>query len=159
MISYDQIEQHYLENRPRVLKWLRAKCGDEASAEDVLQESYYRALRYRESCRPEEIGQWISRIQLRCLIDHLNEANGRQHDALDEDNGGIVDCPQFTEQVKREISAIISRKPKAQQEILSMYVDMEYSATDISKITEYSYAQCHKTIQRFREEMRELYGS
>lgn len=158
MVSYEQIEQHYKEHRQRVLKWLKQKCGDEASAEDVLQESYYRALRYHASCRPEEIGQWISRIQLRCLIDFLNEQKGYFTEQIDEENGGHVECPMFTDQIKREIAELIATKSVAQKEILTLYFEMEYAAKDVAAITEYSYAQCHKTIQRFKQELGELYG-
>lgn len=160
MESYILIEQHYIKNRPKFVKWLTFRAGSPEAAEDIIQEAYYRALKYCKSYRPDDaFNGWFGRIVGRCLIDYKNEENGHAEDEFVEEQAEGTACPHYTDHVMRDVMELISTKSLVQQEVLGMYFGMEYTAKDISKITEYSYAMCHKIISRFREELRTLYNA
>ena len=57
----------------------------------------------------------------------------------------------------KEIFELINTKSEVQIEILNMYFKQEFSAKDIAAITEHSYSKTHQIIQRFRNELKELY--
>jgi DNA-directed RNA polymerase specialized sigma24 family protein len=59
--------------------------------------------------------------------------------------------------IVRDVFKLIGKKSQVQKEILTLYFKQEYTAIDISRITEYSYAQVHKTIQLFKNELKEIY--
>ena len=158
MLSYEEIEQHFKDNRTRHIKWLTRAAGSVEDAEDIHQEAYARALRYRASCRPGETNRWIDRIIHRCLIDKMNDNKGHLAEELDELTAGTIDCPTYPNRVLEEVYALISTKIPAHQEILNLHFKMEYSPRDIAHITEYPYQTCYKAISRFREELRGKYS-
>jgi DNA-directed RNA polymerase specialized sigma24 family protein len=57
----------------------------------------------------------------------------------------------------REVFELIDTKSEAQKEVLNLYFHQEYSAIDISRITHINYSTAHQIIQRFRNELKELY--
>ena len=157
MEVYD-IEKHYIANRKKYLKTFTFRSGSEHAAEDIVQEAYERVLRYRHSCSINDADKWIRTILNNCLKEYKNIENGHTNDVFDEEEAEGTACPHYSEQVMREVNDLIDTKAIIQKEILGLYFRHEYSAADISRITLHSYANCHKVISRFRQELRDLYG-
>lgn len=157
MNSHELVEKHFREARSRTLKKLTFQAGTIEAAEDILQEAYYRALKYFKSYDGRNFDFWFNRIVRSCFIDHMNAEAGYSKDGDGELVEEAMDCPSYPDHVMREVFELIDTKSVVQMEVLNLYFKLEYTAMDISQITEYSYAQCHKIISRFREELRELY--
>ena len=152
------IQEHYVENRQKLVKRLTFMCGNDShAAEDVVQEAYYRALKYFESYDGRNISHWINRIIHAAFIDYKNYENGHPLEGLAEEEGIPVQCEFLPAHMMKEIYELIETKSNVQIEVLTMHFKHEYTAKDVALITEYSYAQCHKIISRFREELRQLY--
>jgi DNA-directed RNA polymerase specialized sigma24 family protein len=151
------IENHYRINYQKLLKRMTFRAGDHHQAEDIIQESYYRALKYSDSCREGEFDQWFSMILNNTLRDVKREEMGIVHVELDEEAEGQLVCSLVPSQTVREIYELVESKSEVQTEILMLHLKHSYSPTDISKLTPYSYAMIHKIIQRFRKEVLEIY--
>lgn len=152
-----QIEQHYLANSPRLLKKLTFRLGSIWAAEDVVHTAYERAIRYQSSCEEGRFDQWFSMVITNAIRDFQNEERGYSPLHDDYEEAASLDCPHFPEQIMKEIFELIDTKSVDQIEILNFFFKYGYSATDISQITSHSYAKIHKTFQRFRDELKELY--
>jgi RNA polymerase sigma factor (sigma-70 family) len=152
------IENHYKVNFQKILKRMAWRTGNLHQAEDIVQESYYRALKYFNSCREGEFDKWLSMILSNTLKDSKREEMGVVHVDIDEEEEGQLICSLIPSQTMREIYELIDTKSESQIEILNLHLKHSYTPVDISYITEYSYAQVHKTIQRFRKEVMELYA-
>ena len=153
------IEEHYRRQRQILVKLFTFKAGSPEAAEDIIQESYLRAIKYQGSCKPGEFPKWISKILYNTLRDYKREEAGRSAVEFEEDDSEGTQCYSYSDQVMREIYKLIEAKPEVQREVLEMHLKHGYSAIDISRITPYSYANCHKILQRFREEMKTMYFS
>lgn len=154
---YQLIEDHYLKNRQKLLKRLSFRAGGFHQAEDIIQEAYYRAMKYYGSCRDGEFDQWFSMIVQNCFNDYMREESGLSYLEEEDEQEGSVDCSITGDQTIKEVYALIKAKDEAPRLILSLHVKHDYSAIDISKITPYTYAMVHKTISRFRQEVRKMY--
>lgn len=155
-MSFEIIEVYYNENRQRLVKKYAFVMGCDALGEDVVQESFYRACRYIDNYTPREpIGKWITRILKNVVIDFKNEE--KHYGGGDYEDEDSYDCPAYSEQINKEIVEMISTKKDFQRDILNLYFLNGYSAKDVASVTEYSYAQTHQTIQRFRNELKERY--
>jgi RNA polymerase sigma factor (sigma-70 family) len=154
--SHELVVKHFHESRSRTLKKLTFQLGTPEAAEDVLQDAYYRALKYFKSYDGRNFDFWFNRIVRSCMIDYKNAEAGYSPEEADPEEQ-LVECPSYPNHVMREVFELIDTKSVVQMEVLNLYYRCEYSTKDISQITEYSYAQCHKIISRFREELRELY--
>ena len=152
------IEKHYRENRNKLVKKLSYRAGTEEAAEDVIQEAYYRALKYFASFRQQDnFNKWFSTILNNCLREYKNIENGHSASEFEEEEAEGTACPHYPNHIMRDIMVLIGTKSPVQKEVLNLYFKQEYSAIDISRITDYSYANCHQIIQRFRNELKELY--
>ena len=157
MNSHELVEQHFRDNRIKTLKHLTFKMGTPQAAEDVLQEAYFRALKYFSSFDGRDFTKWLNRIIHICAIDYFNEERGSLKDELEDGMEETMNCPSYPNHIMMEVYEIIDTKSVVQMEVLNLYFKLEYSAKDIHQITGHSYAQCHKIISRFREELRTLY--
>lgn len=152
------LEEHFKTSRLKLLKAISNRAKTPENAEDVVQEAYCRALKYSASYdTTRSFDFWFSRIVYSCLMDFLREENGLSYSDNENQEEESIDCPSYPQHIMREIYELIDTKSVVQIEVLTLYFKHEYSATDISKVTMYSYAMCHKIISRFREELRQLY--
>lgn len=151
------IEEHYLKQRRVLVKRMSFRCGD--YAEDVVQEAYARAIKYFSSYKPEySFDNWFGRILNNCLKEHKNAEKGYTALTFEEEEVDGVPCNRFAESVVKEINELIDTKSVVSMDVLRYHFQQGYSAKEVSEISEYSYANCHKIINRFRQELRELYG-
>jgi RNA polymerase sigma factor (sigma-70 family) len=151
------IEEHYKKNFNRLVKKWSFRAGTVQGGEDVVQSAYERAIRYRQSCDQERFDQWFSMLLLNALRDYKNEEKGYSPIEETDQEEETVDCTSYPNHLIKEIYELINRKSPVQTEVLMMHFKHGYSAIDISKQTNYSYAKCHQIIQRFRNELKELY--
>lgn len=151
------IEKHYEENFGRLVKKMGFRAGTHWSGEDVVQTAYERAIRYSDSCNPEMFGQWFNTILNNALRDYKNAEKGYTQIEEGAEEAETIDCPHYPERILQEIYELIGTKSPVQREVLKLHLKQDYSAIDISRMTSYSYAQCHQIIQRFRNELKEIY--
>lgn len=152
------IEDHYNQNRRKLLKRLTFRAGTEWDAEDVLQDAYERAQRYIHAFNGEDFGAWFNMILNNALREHMNAAKGFATEPYDEDEEEGVPCNHYSEQVVKEIYNLIDSKPEHQAEVLTLYFQQDYRAKDISRITYHPYGTVFHMIRRFKEELRGIYG-
>lgn len=154
------IEEHYKNNRKKLVKRMFFRTGgNEAAAEDIVQSSYELAIRYMASFRGENFDVWFNTIMFNTLRKYQNEEKGYVHsDSDDEETTEDTSCPHFPSRVMKEILDLIDTKAVHQVEILNLHFKHEYSALDIANITVYPHATIRQVIHRFRNEIKELYG-
>lgn len=150
-----EIEEHYRKNRQRLLKRLSFRAGTIWAAEDIVQEAYARAIKYNKSYSGAGLDPWISTIVNNVLHEYHNAE--RVYGGYGEDEEEAVDLSEF-KGIRRDMFKLILQKSVVQQEVLMYYFKHQYSPTSIAAVTEYSYAQCHQIIQRFRNELKEIYS-
>ena len=151
------IEKHYLANRSMYVKRMTFRAGTPEDAEDIVQEAYYRALRYKRSFSGEGFDKWFITILNNCLRDQKNIQKGHSADEFDEELADGTGCTHYSDHVMKEVFELISTKSVMQQEILNLAFQQDYSPIDISRITDYTYSNCHQVIRRFRQELKDLY--
>lgn len=152
------LEEHYRKNRFTYVKRMSFRCGD--YAEDVVQEAYARAIKYFSSYKEEySLDAWFSRIINNCLKEHKNAEKGYTALTFEEEEIDGIPCNRFAESVVKEIYELISTKSVVSMEVLTYHFRFGYTAKEVQEISEHSYANCHKIINRFRQELRELYGT
>lgn len=153
------IEKHYIANRDRLIKRVSFRIGGNFhGAEDIVQTAYERAIRYRYSFDGDLFDKWFSTILNNSLREYQNIERGyTQVDEDVEEEAESPSCPHFPLHIMREVFELIDTKSEIQMEVLTLYFRYEYSAIDISRITAIPYGTAHQIIQRFRNELKELY--
>lgn len=155
--AIEVLNQHYDNNHGKLIKRMTFRSGTVWSAEDIVQEAYYRALLYIRSCEIETFSQWFSTILNNTLREYKNQEKGYSPVEFDEDEDEGTQCTNYSGHVMAQVYELIETKSLIQIEILMLFFHQEYTARDISRITDYKYAQIHQIIYRFRQELKDLY--
>lgn len=120
---------------------------DQYIAEDLLQETFIKAIRTIKAGRYNEEGKflpWISRIAHNMAIDHFRKAK-RYPTIIMEDGSSVFNTLEFAEepyemvQIKQETHAklreMIQTLPEPQREVLMMRHYMQMSFQEIAETT------------------------
>lgn len=151
------IEKSFRENYNKTLKRMSFRAGTVWAAEDVVMEAYYRALKYQRSFDGTNWDRWFSTILNNTLREHKNQEKGYTPVEFDEDEDEGTQCTNYSGHVMAQVYELIQTKSLIQIEILMLYFHQEYTARDISRVTEYKYSQIHQIIYRFKQELKDLY--
>jgi RNA polymerase sigma-70 factor (ECF subfamily) len=156
------IDEHYRKNFKNLVKRIRFKSGSTEDAEDIVQEAYTRALKYRGTFNPQnDFNLWFSRILSNALKDFIREKyNTQNHRELDEEGGDAVYDTKGSEYLLKllveEIDAVIDDKHR---EVLSLHQLLGFNLRDIVQIVDIKYKTADQLIQRFRKRILEKYNS
>lgn len=153
------IEQHYRDNYRKLVKRMTYRAGTEWDAEDIVQDAYERAVRYQKSYDGKQpLDNWMNTILNNALREYKNNEKGFSTTSFEEDEVEGTSCTHFPDRIVHEINELIQTKSTTQIEVLTLWFNQEYKAVDISRITDLSYSTAHQIIQRFRNELKDLYG-
>ena len=149
------IVKHYNENRNRYVKRAAFRLGNDAYAEDAVQECYLRVMVYAKSYNGDNPDKWISIILGNCIEDIRKQELGHSLEEFAEEEADGTECPSYSEQLMRQVYEMIEGKLSSHKEVLLLHFKHEYSAREITNLVPLTYANCHKIISRFRQELQE----
>lgn len=153
------IENYYKEKYDDLVRMYSSRAGPD-DVEDVVQEGFYRALKYKHTFNPTYItvDQWMSGILNNCLKDMLKEKrDGKTMHDTDHDPTIDDRCPSDTE-LENKILADIADKSGNTKQILWLYFKMGYKYSEIHRIVGGSYSCVDNAVNRFKAKMRDKYG-
>ena len=155
------VQAHYQENFNRLCKYMRFRSGTEWNAEDIVQEAYHNALKYYENYDESQPFQaWFNKILINALVDFKRKEKGNMAEEFEEEHSEGFACTHYTDHVLKQIyERIDAKEEEHHQDILFLHFKHGYSPKDIAAITGNSPHASHKVIQRFRNELKELYGT
>lgn len=154
------IEDHYKNNRKHLSHILTKQMGDDA--EDVVQEAYYRALRYSHAFNPNEFDfqRWFSRILSNVRKDFIAEKFGRgTHVEIDESHDEFITECQGTNPKLIELlyDEILEHDNENHREVLTLYFIFNYQQREVSQIVDMKPGTVNQIITRFKSKMKETY--
>ena len=159
---YKQIEQFFKENYSVLVKRLNRRAGGIENAEDILQESFVRALKYHKSFRPErqEIGAWFNTIMNNVLVVHQREQmlGGTTIPYDEHEHEESYECDAETKSQVADILDKLYSKECGVKDVLHLYFVGEFKMSEIRDVTGASYKSIQMAIHRFKLDMIEEIG-
>ena len=140
-------EQLVERHKQKIFTTIYLIVKDQAIAEDLMQETFIKAIKTIQSGRYNEEGKflpWITRIAHNMGIDHFRKSK-RYPTVVMEDGNNVFNTLDFAEdsfesqQIKQEtyarLRALIQTLPEAQREVLMMRHYMKMSFQEIAETT------------------------
>lgn len=157
---FKTIEEHYIKNYALLIKRFKRRAGTEWDAEDVVQEAYYRALKYSHTfVEGMNFQHWFTRIVINVLKDHYSDISCMDSVEFDEE---LLEpdyhnsLPKDAQQVlKEEVEAITNSDHR---EVVNLYFIYGFKLREINQIVEMKYKNIDLIIQRFRKMLKEKYN-
>jgi len=161
MITYIDLSIFFKEEYIVLVKRIRARGMQKCDAEDVVQEAFYRALKYSKTYDKErqKIGAWFNTILNNAFKDyrHANFTGEYSFREEDEEIGGELEEFTFNKQVVKEIEQYISTLPEEERNVLHSVFIIGYSYKACVQVFGIPFARVQFILQEFRKEMREKY--
>jgi RNA polymerase sigma-70 factor (ECF subfamily) len=132
-------ERLYEEQGQPLFGFLVYRTGNRALAEDVLADTFERALRARNRFNPNKASKktWIYAIALNVLRDHIRRqgAESRALERAGEPPGSNLDSPQASVENRDALQRALTELSAAERETIALRYGADLSAPEISKLT------------------------
>jgi RNA polymerase sigma-70 factor, ECF subfamily len=154
--SLDYIYKLYMTDIYRYLLYL---CKDKYLAEDLLQDTFFRAYLYLEDCPPDNVKPWLFRVAHNSFIDSQRK-NKRSSPSDNELLNNIID-PKDTEKellIKEQldlVQSVMKNMPEKQRESLKLCVFKGLSYKEAAEIMGVSLSHIKILIFRARQTLKE----
>lgn len=156
------IEEFYEKEYSTLVKRIQARGMQECDAEDVVQESFYRALKYIATYVPsrQPIGAWFNTIMNNTFKDyrHANytgEYSFRDED--DEEESASIDEMSYNKQIAKEIKKEIEGRDESERNILYAILVLGFSYKACCQVFDETFGRVQFVLREFRNEMRGKY--
>jgi RNA polymerase sigma-70 factor (ECF subfamily) len=154
--TLDSIYKLYMNDIYRYLLYL---CQDKYMAEDVLQETFFKAYLYLEDCPPDNVRAWLFRVAYNSFID--NERKNKRSSPVDSELLNNIIDPKSTEKeflIKEQVSlveGVMKNMPEKQKQALKLCVFKGLSYKEAAEIMGISLSHIKILVFRARQTLKE----
>lgn len=160
MMKRSTLESVYRKYMPDVYRYLRTLCGDDAAAEDLVQETFYRAYVHLENYKDEKVRPWLFRVAYHAFIDMKRK-----------EKRSVVSPHEFFERIPAEdeagpeqsllqkesddtLLAWIGRLPELQKQAVILYDLHQFSYQESADIMGITLSHFKISLFRARQQLR-----
>ena len=152
------MEQYYRENGRKVFLYLMTLCGNADTAEELTQETFYRALRsvkkYKGDC---SVYTWLCSIARNAWLEELRKRRKHKSEEMTElmeDTSPRPDEEAESEDSRIRLLKKIHSLPETEKEIILLRASQELSFREIGEIFGKSENWARVTYFRSKEKLR-----
>ena len=133
-------------------RYIAAMVGDRASAEDIVQEAFVRALSHQadlDDLGPTQCRAWLYRTAKRICIDHFRKAKNTAESAQETPIEDDLSVPMVQE--------AIALLPPHEKTVFTLSVFEGYRATELAELLEIKPAAVRQRLCSARARLRTIY--
>lgn len=150
------IEQYYKDNREKLIKKVKHYVGNYYNAEDVVQETFYKALKYYYSFdKDRDFDNWIKSILFNTAkefkVNERNKGMTRDYDEDDDKENYNESCSEIPKGFLKALKEVKG----SHKQILELYYIHDYKPKEIAKITNLSSSLIRSCVFNFNKKFRE----
>ncbi|NQX46234.1 RNA polymerase sigma factor [Paenibacillus tritici] len=140
------------------------RLGAEASdAEDIVQDTVYKALLYLESIDEHKFSAWLYKVAINRYFDYCRKQKRylysgeevEEHPAQEQE---LPEAVLLRRERKEEIEGVLARLNPVNKQLILMKYEMDLSYKEISSLLGISEATVKATLYRARQQFQQLYG-
>jgi RNA polymerase sigma factor (sigma-70 family) len=142
------LEKFYRENYKEYLKLFTKRGVQINDAEDIVQEAFFRAVKYFDKYNPalSDFKKWFGTIINNVHKDWIRESrNGGLVKSSTEDHQEFAITEEIRDSIKKNIKYY---------DILYSYYELGYTSKEVSEMTGYSHSHIKRIIQDFKKSIR-----
>ncbi|WP_201300861.1 RNA polymerase sigma factor [Sunxiuqinia indica] len=132
--------------------------GNEAEAEDIMQEAFLNAFRKIKTYSGQvSFGAWLKRIVVNRSLDHLKKRKVQLEELDERITGEMVENPlmEIKEVDVQKIKQAIFQLPDGYRVVLSLYLLEGYDHDEISEILNISSSSSRSQLLRAKRKLRD----
>jgi RNA polymerase sigma factor (sigma-70 family) len=161
-VRTDRLEQLYDEHAQALFGFLVYRTGNRALAEDVVADTFERALRSRRRFDPRRGSEktWLYSIALNLLRDHARRA-GAERRALERTAAGappdVVNVVDVVDE-REAIAAALAKLPPDEREAVALRYGADLTVPEVARATRQKLTTTEGRLRRGLAKLREELG-
>lgn len=132
-----ELREYYSVNFDKLVKRIYRSCGNFHDAEDIVQEAFERALKYKETCK--EVDKWFNTILRNTYKDYIKRIMSWPITKPLEDSVSDLE-PIITNDMQLSTISLIfkevSKEPEPNATVLYLHINLGYTSGEISHLME-----------------------
>lgn len=154
------LEEAFKKWNQTLFRYAYARLGKREIAEEITQEAFIKAWRYRDSFDPQKspLKSWLFTITINTLRDYFRKNKNRREDQLNENIRDNTNLSQESE--KKDTSDFIFRQirklKERDQTILILHYREDFTLEEISRIMGLRYSATKTAIHRALKKLKSL---
>ncbi|NIK75538.1 RNA polymerase sigma-70 factor (ECF subfamily) [Paenibacillus castaneae] len=160
MAAPNSIDELYMLYMKDVYRYLLFLCHDHFTAEDIVQETFYRAYLYLDSYKGEKVKPWLFRVAHHALIDYKRKEK-RSSPREAAFFGGLTDgiTPELLlmrQEQRSELDNAVSALPEKQKQAMLLHDWHDLSYQECADIMGIGLSYYKVLLFRARQTLRRL---
>lgn len=160
MSKFPELEKYFEKEYNKLVQKISRRAGSPENAEDVVQESFFRACKYWSSYNPErqKLGAWFNTILSNACKDKVRD--DRMLGMSVELEESHIDPVEMEEEVyaQQKVMALWEDKNDVHKEVLRLYYECGYKPVEIKEVLDLELGTTKQIIWRFKQEVKEKLG-
>lgn len=160
MSKFPELEKYFEKEYNKLVQKVSRRAGSPENAEDVVQESFFRACKYWASYNPErqKLGAWFNTILSNACKDKVRDE--RMLGMSVELEESHIDPVEMEEEVyaQQKVMALWEDKNDVHKEVLRLYYECGYKPVEIKEVLDLELGTTKQIIWRFKQEVKEKLG-
>lgn len=160
MDFHAEIEEYYRANYDALCRHVSFRVGGLYHAEDVVQESFTRAIEWSNSYNPEKavLSTWVGIILTQTLKRFQREERLQGMSTEDvEYEEPTTQLSGYEQELLKQILADVEKE--ANKQILYLYFFREYKSREVARTLDIPDKTVRQTVWRFKDKIKEKYGN
>ncbi|OAB39418.1 RNA polymerase subunit sigma-24 [Paenibacillus macquariensis subsp. defensor] len=155
--TLDEVYRKYMMD---VYRYLRLLCRDDATAEDLVQETFYRAYIHLENYKDENVKSWLFRVAYNAFIDMLRKEKRSVvrekafFHGLADPSASRPEAQLLHKEAMEEVEEWISALPDLQQQALLLFDMSQFSYQEAANIMGVTLSHFKILLFRARQGLR-----
>lgn len=156
-LNIEAVFEDYLDD---VYRYLFSLCKDHYLAEDLLQETFYRAYLNIQDLNIDNVKPWLFKVSHNLLIDHFRK--NKRNVLINEDQLQTIESPTNIEEnilqdeMMNTILGMIKTLPLKQQTAILLCDFHDLSYEECAEVMSVSLASFKSSLHRGRRKIRQL---
>lgn len=163
-MSNELINEMFEKKMNLIYKYLIKLGCSEANAEDIVQDTFYKALKYIEGIQAEKLSSWLFKVTINKYYDLCRKNNRHIQLSLHEDifkeslkEDKLVEDFILDLEKKEEILKCLSSISEVQKNLLVFKYDMGLSYKEIAEILDINENTVKTYLFRAREQFKKVW--
>jgi len=164
MMSNELINEMFEKKMNLIYKYLIKLGCSEANAEDIVQDTFYKALKYIDGIQTEKLSSWLFKVAINKYYDLCRKNNRHIQLSLHEDifkeslrEDKLVEDFILDLEKKEEILKCLSSISEVQKNLLVFKYDMGLSYKEIAEILDINENTVKTYLFRAREQFKKVW--
>ncbi|MDS0524687.1 RNA polymerase sigma factor [Clostridium sp. SHJSY1] len=163
-MSNELIIEMFKEKMYLIHKYLIKLGCSEENAEDIVQDTFYKALKYIDGIQEDKLSSWLFKVAINKYYDLCRKNNRHAHISLDEEifkerlkENKLVEDFILDIEKKEEILKILNSISDINKNLLFFKYEMDLSYKEIAELLEISENTVKTYLFRAREQFKKLW--